>query len=323
MHNQSFIIRKHKNNLFLITFALSFYFCSGQAALADTHEITNCTAANVQSAVNTAVAGDSVYLNCSGTNTWSSSVSITKGIEIYGRTCITNSNGLPTSCPTVINSNGTMLFSATLGSSDSLRMHDLSFTGSGPGTGDWDSLIIISGNSSDESKSGEVWNSLRMDHLMFTNIGWQGILLGPWYTIHSHPKALFDHINFYSNGTARAFRFEMSNSTWQAPDNYGTEANTIYIEDSSFVWAAASTVNASVTDTEHGTRFVVRAVRSGCMIPEAPKLQEATGYWKFTTTQSHALQAIVTAWSALLCAGADISFITIPYPAFPVCPPMF
>jgi hypothetical protein len=211
---------------------------------ATTYTVTNCTSTNVQSAVNTAVRGDSIYLNCSSSPvTWSSAVVVkNKGLTIYG-------NG-PTA--TVINASDTTLFAITLSNLDDFRIHDLGFTGTGgsyPG-GLESQYILLNGNT-----GGTIWKSFRADHLRFTDINTHAFTIDPWWQIPYHPKALFDHITLSSSRWSRLLKIAGNNLTWREPDQYGTDY-AIFIEDSTFTWT--NNANGDVTDTEHGVRLVVR-----------------------------------------------------------------
>lgn len=210
-------------------------------------DTTSCTAFAVQTAVNAAAAGDSVYLNCAR-GTWTSYVTVTRGITIYG-------NGQTS---TVLAGSSSCLFSVTLGTGADFRIHDIGFTGTGGGCGGLETqLIRLSGTGMGSSwgQSGTIWNTLRADHLTFTNTNQHAITIDPWWNIPSSPKALFDHITFSSNQWSRLLKIAGSNLTWQAADNYGTD-DAVFVEDSTFTWTGGA--NGDVMDTEHGTRMVVR-----------------------------------------------------------------
>jgi hypothetical protein len=168
-------------------------------------------------------------------------VTVTKGITIYG-------NGQDA---TVINANSTLLFSVTLTSADDFRIHDLGFTGTGGSDGLENSVLIRLGG----VEGRTIWNSLRADHLKFTNIAVHAFTIGSWWDIPYHPKALFDNITFTSNRSSRLIKIAGNNSTWRETDQYGTDY-AIFIEDSTFTWTGGA--NGDVMDTEHGARLVVR-----------------------------------------------------------------
>jgi hypothetical protein len=213
-------------------------------ALADTHEVTTCSVANVQAAVNAATAGDTVFLNCAG-GTWTSTVQITKGITIRG-------NGENS---TTITANNATLFNIALSSGSDFRITDLGFMGSVGGS--LGALIVLRGGGNYlNSPSSTIWNSLRADHLKFSNTGaGHAFVIDPWYEIPSHPKALFDHITLTSNNGTNFIKIAGNNITWRSADLYGTDW-AIYIEDSTFTWG--NTTHGYITDTEHGARVVVR-----------------------------------------------------------------
>lgn len=228
-----------KLKIFLLAIIFGGIFGLVENSQATIINVTNCSQANVQSAVDAAVAGDTVYLNCTSA-TWSSYVSVTKGITIKG-------NG---SDATTLTANNTTLFSVSLTSGANFRITDLGFAGTvGGGGGLEEQLIRLSG---DEST---IWNSLRADHLKFTNINGHAFTIDPWWLIPSHPKALFDHITLLSNQWSRLLKIAGNNSTWQSADQYGTDW-AIFIEDSTFTWTGGA--NGDLTDTEHGVRLVVR-----------------------------------------------------------------
>ncbi len=223
-------------------------FCFIKISQAATHEVTNCTVANVQDAVEEAIAGeDSVYLNCASA-TWDTYVTITKGITIYG-------NG-PTS--TTITANNSALFNITLVNTDNFRMHDIGFTGTGGGLGLDTTLIRLRGTGDIGISAGTIWNSLRMDHLKFTNVSYGTFCftIDIWNTIPYHPKALFDNITYTNTGPGAFIKIAGNNFTWTEADQYGTDY-AIFIEDSTFYWSTPAFYNY-LTDTEHGVRMVVR-----------------------------------------------------------------
>lgn len=240
---------KIKSNLKIILFAVLSFGILGTAkdSQAATKTVTSCTVANVQAAVDASVAGDTVYLNCSSA-AWSAPVIVTKGITIMG-------NG-PSA--TTLTANNSCLFSVTLGSGADFRIHDLGIAGSGGSCGGLETQFIRlsgTGYSPQWGTSGTIWNSLRADHLKFTNTNEHAFTIDPWWNIPSSPKALFDHITFTSNQWSRLLKIAGSNLSWKDPDNYGT-SNAVFIEDSTFNWTGGAT--GELLDTEHGTRLVVR-----------------------------------------------------------------
>lgn len=204
-----------------------------------TYTVTSCTQSNIQAAHDSASAGDKIYLNCSS-GSFSSPVTVTKGIEIYG-------NGQDA---TTLTANSSCLFSITLASGD-FRIHDLGIAGSGGGCGGLETQIVrASGNGS------TMWNSFRADHLKITNTNLHAFTFDPWWNISSSPKALFDHITYSSNSQgSRLIKIAGNNSAWRSSDQYGTDWG-VYIEDSSFNWTGGA--NGDLTDTEHAARLIVR-----------------------------------------------------------------
>jgi len=200
---------------------------------ASTIEVNTCTQANVQGAINTAISGDTVWLNCAG-GTWSSHVNITKSLTIKG-------NGEDS---TTITASSSQLFDIDLNDGDSLNMYDLGITGS---TGGYAFTI-----------NGE-WDALLIHDVKFTNITSRAFNIGygDWVNINEKsPHGVFWNITYTNTNAVPFMWISAKDENWEDDDNFGT-ADAIYIEDSTFTWSSFA-INAFVTDTEHGGRIVVR-----------------------------------------------------------------
>ena len=194
---------------------------------------------SLSSCVSQAKSRDTINVSA-GTATYSSTLLVTKGISIIGAG--------PTS--TIINGNNTTVIVINMTGSENVRISNIGFTGSGGDTQLAITMINLRGT----------LDTIRLDHLNFTDIQQHAVYIGLWDAIPQHPRVLFDHITYKSSlvtGFQRFLKLLGNNNTWKFDDQYGSDW-FVFIEDSSFTWTGVADSNSGVTDTEHGGRLVVR-----------------------------------------------------------------
>jgi hypothetical protein len=223
--------------IFLVIFFLGF-FGSAKSAEAATINASSCQQPAVQTAVNSASSGDTVYVPA-GNCTWNDPVTIGKGITLQGAG--------PAS--TVITGNSSNIFIIN-GDGGNFRLTALGITGTV-----WSSALRIEYN----------FNTCRIDHVNMTNLSYKAVTIGgdsTWYaaypprTIYNKQKILFDNINFSSNSGQQFLIIYSRWQNWIEDDDYGTD-NFIYIEDSSFSETGGGGWLSNI-DAEGGARYVFR-----------------------------------------------------------------
>jgi len=223
--------------------AISFLCCIATNSWADTYSAASCSQSDVQAAINASSEGDTVSVS-SGNCTWSSPVSVMKGITLQGAG--------PTS--TVITISGSNAF--TIGTANAyftnVRLTGFGLTGSSSSAAD----ISIEGN----------FTSLRVDHLRINTGSSKGVWVNfvtsfnqRWSgAAYEKTKMLFDHIEFInSSGLEFILIYGRGFPSWQEDDGWGTD-NFIFIEDSTFTWTGGSFGIVTDTDIGNGARFVFR-----------------------------------------------------------------
>lgn len=211
--------------------------CIGFAANSATITAASCSQSNVQSAINSAAVGDTVKVPA-GSCTWSSSVSINKGITLLGagatQTLITSGLG------------GSSLILMSLSSDVPVRVSGFFFDNVSYNSGGKASIYFGWNMNSSYSVS-----SLRIDHNKF-NKGTKCV-----FTNGSHIYGVIDHNEFVNcDGAVEA---DGDTKTWNDPIAAGT-SKALFIEDNTF------TVNNSAVgwgEQEqimhgHGNRTVIR-----------------------------------------------------------------
>lgn len=194
---------------------------------------------SLNSCVTQARAGDTIQV-AGGTADYSQGITISKSLSIIGAG--------PTS--TVINARSATVFTVNMPGAGNVRLSNMGFRGVGGDTQLETTVINLRG----------ILDTVRLDHLNFTDIPEHAVYVGLWDQLPQHPKILFDHINYRSSltsGWQRFLKLLGNNNTWQLDDGYGSDF-FVFIEDSTFTWTGQADVNSGVTDTEHGARLVVR-----------------------------------------------------------------
>lgn len=229
-----FIKMKSKMIIFLIL--LFAFFGSARIPLAATIQAASCSQADVQAAINAASGGDMVSIPA-GNCTWTSGVTITKGLTVQGAS----------EASTIISSSGTLPFTIDL-SSGFARISQMTLIGNAP----WGYIQVDGSNA-----------SFRLDHLTFNDIpGERGIKIGGrsmngyGQPPGSSPlKGLLDHITLTDDSSKIFIALYGYSSSWNLPDDYGSD-NAIYIEDSNFTRTGGAV--GDILDGECGARFVIR-----------------------------------------------------------------
>ena len=221
-------------------------------ANATTHTATSCSQAAFATAISGLVDGDTLAGPAGGGSaTWASPITSTVTLAII------NGNGC------VITSAGSDLFDLTWTNSAFIpRITNFTFDGYGGGA-----FMSIGGNIP----------AFRVDHIVINAVPHAGNPYFIWFghqsftSYYKQLAGLIDHITYdcvqqSTNGpgttTCDAFLFYGVDWSWLNPHTMGT-ASAIYIEDSSFSCSACVTYGlgynfGTVTDAQHGAKFVVR-----------------------------------------------------------------
>jgi pectate lyase len=215
---------------------------------------SNGTVANVQALHNHASDGDIITLPA-GTFTWTTRVSIKKGITLQGETTIT---GAGTSKPIVADNTiirddtprtGAIVF-ASIGSFRSFRLTGITFApGSIATDGTTDAMHLVSDSSS----------TIRIDHCHFGQlhqikiIGTLGDIRG--VADHNYIEVIANHFPFnFRNDTYGGKSF--GDGAWADYPWYGTD-KFFFAEDNTIVRVNATAVN-TLADASLGARYVLR-----------------------------------------------------------------
>ncbi len=200
---------------------------------------TSVDYASVADCVARASAGDTIRIR-PGSATWSETLLLDRPLTLLGA---------GPSATQIVGADTTVIV-VELAAGGPLRIAGIGFSGSGGDTQLETTMINLHGT----------LDQVRIDHVSFTDIRWHAVTIGLWDVIPVTPRVLFDHIDYRSSLTTDFSRFLKllgQNDAWKSPDDYGTEA-FVFIEDSTFLWTGDAGVNSGVTDTEHGSRLVVR-----------------------------------------------------------------
>jgi hypothetical protein len=220
------------------------------------------SAASVQALHNAARDGDTITIP-TGTFTWSTGITITKGITLRGQTTIT---GAGTASPTandltIIKDNlpvGSSAITARMRSAtQSFRLTGITFTyGSRTTFGSTDGFIHLI------CRAAQPNQSMRIDHCHFASL-YQGKMI--W--ISGWVYGVADHNVIQCR--PRSFSFNINHPTWGGPSQtngngswadypwYGTE-KFWFIEDNTIIGTATGGRISGTIDTQHGGRWVAR-----------------------------------------------------------------
>jgi hypothetical protein len=231
---------------------------------------TDGSPTDVQAKVNAAVDGDTVILPA-GTFTWTSGVSVSKGITIRGQTTVSGGYSTWSKQPsgfapqvsdqTVLVDNisgGNRFFNCTALPGQNLRITGLTFKG---GTGTGPNGPISVGGSTNPSTSGS--KSVRFDHLHMTG----QLHRGSGIEIYSGIRGVTDHVvaDQADKSNPQNFQNKIKNGSfpngdieWSQPAGYGTD-DFWFVED---CWLNNDTgASFSATqgfDGHRGAKFVIR-----------------------------------------------------------------
>ncbi len=206
---------------------------------ASTISPATCSNSDIQTAINQAQAGDTVSVP-SGSCTWTSGISITKGLTLQGAgissTIITdglNSSGCPGSCPYMITYQP-----SNPGGNETLRITGFRFNLSGV-----QGIYLYNQNDS------TFITNIRVDHINFSG---SGCISGsiPCIRIRGNVGGVVDN-NIFTGSTA--FQFTGGDTgTWSNISPTFGDAGPLYIEDNTF------TMTNTPIDASRGTRWVAR-----------------------------------------------------------------
>ena len=186
--------------IFLASCGVGLGACTGSSP----NWSSSLDASSVQTCIANASPGDIITL-ASGTATWTSGVTINKGVTVVGAG--------PTS--TVITTSGTTLFNIVGNGSGNYRVSNIGFTGSG-----YSQDIAINGS----------WTTMRIDHINSNTSTTKGIWIGHsmvgQIVYHGasipHQKVLIDHYNYSGTGQA-FFIWGRGYKAWIEDDGLGTD----------------------------------------------------------------------------------------------------
>lgn len=264
-----------QNKALLITVLLSLFngLISASARIAvgpGGTTYTDCSAATINTAISSAVDGDTVLLTCAGTVTWTSTVSIpsTKGItlQVQGGTNTPNTSA---NFPLVVTAaSGVQALSVSIGPNNSLtRVSGFRF---GPNSGSPDPFMSFSGHGTGKNGLG----SFRLDNNYFDTIS--GVEIIEIYSNNGTMYGLIDNNTFHNDWRASdpsygPYNIQLwrdwhpSNSScwgcdgWTNNDfSYGS-ANFTFIEDNLFEQTATAPAHMRhYISAELGDRYVSR-----------------------------------------------------------------
>jgi hypothetical protein len=214
---------------------------------------SNGSQADVQAKVNLAVDGDTVTIPA-GSFTWTSHVTVTKGITIQGQTTVNSDTGACNDQTILLDNfpdnypGGHGFFHCTVNTGQSLRITGLTFSAApGNNVTQYNGALRVSGNST----------TVRLDHLHFTNLNQNNALAiyGTIYGVADH--IVEDNIpsqkcqsRIYNGGT-------YGDPAFNQPAGYGGP-NFFFIEDWYINNTAGPNTASGGFDALNGGKYVVR-----------------------------------------------------------------
>lgn len=246
-----------------------------------TRYATDCTVAAINTQMSASIDGDVVEVP-RGACTWSTQLSITKGISVVGAGCTLDMNNRPTGCQTVITDNiadGTPLVYMAPVTGYTTRIGFMQFNPAGFSN----STGLIKGEGCNDSRR------IRIDHIFYNDIRREAMLLDTAFGVVDHVNqsvtpsraSVINRIygNFY--GACSPMVSDYGDASMAAADNYGTSAFTFF-EDSA---VTPTTGRVAATDSQYGGRYVWRHnVNNGNSTVEAHG-REAQRYRSFRATE--------------------------------------
>jgi hypothetical protein len=229
--------------------ALGLNLLSSSPGQAATITAASCSGANVLTAINAAVDGDTVVIpSCPGGVSWTTTITVTKGITIQGAGIGTTvllddvSKGTSSACG---GSNPMIMFTAA--SPKKWRLTALTIRGSIPDSFQCNAgHVIVTGTS-------KAW---RIDHVRLENQQTSGIrVYGDTWGLIDHSQFQGSHQNGVIVGHGSWGGGSFGDGSWAEQLYLGTE-KAIYIEDCTFT--DDSPIGAGAFDAFDGARVVFR-----------------------------------------------------------------
>jgi hypothetical protein len=234
-----------------ILFGLLLCALFSATAHAATYTAASCNTSAVQTAINSAVAGDRVMIPACAQTNWSSTLTITKGITLQGAGQGVTILGDNVSKGGSTCTGGGPLVAWSINAPNSFRMTGLTIVGVATDPGVCQrGHISVSGST----------HSMRIDHITINPVQTVGIYIdGDVWGLIDH----LIHVGGFENGVRVEHRDWNGTSndiwgdqSWAQAINYGS-GQGIYIEDSSFTSTDPNYI-AGVTDCFSGGRLVFR-----------------------------------------------------------------
>ena len=213
-------------------------------ALAATRTASTCNVNDVQTAMTSAAAGDTVVIPA-GTCTWTTAVSWTApaNVTVMGAgTSAVGGGDVTVIIDNITRGNDVAALGITTNASGTFRLTGITFQGSGNSTTFTDNgTLRISGAS----------QNIRLDHIHIRNIRRQGVsIYGNLYGVVDH--ALFDMVSGTLDNAIRPYGVfaTWGDPEWASATTFGSN-QFIFVEDSTFNYGI-------VNDCVSGGRYVLR-----------------------------------------------------------------
>jgi hypothetical protein len=235
--------------------AVLLFAASGAAQAAATINAASPSRADVVTAINSAVDGDTVIIPAGTGTDWTTKLTVTKGITIIGQTTTNSDNGT-TSDQTIIVDNldrgapgGQPFFDCTTNTGQSLRISGITFTGvGGSSTTMFNGAITFKGTS----------DQVRIDHCHFTG----GLAHLNFIAVYSTIYGVADHIVIDQLGSqlgqSRAFNGTgYGDLEFSQPAGWGTN-KFFFMEDCYINNTNGANSGSGGWDSSEGGKYVVR-----------------------------------------------------------------
>jgi hypothetical protein len=246
--------RARLNYAALNSFLTVLFFAASGATQAATIYPADPSYASVQTAVNSALDGDTVVIPA-GTATWSSTLTITNGITLQGQTTTDVVNKTANDQTIILVGTGGTgnqpLINLNTVNGKSYRLSGITFRTGRTGNVNFNGMLQLNGNST----------AVRVDHCDFDRIQYENELIAP-----SGPLGVIDHNLFYYT-TNPAFALHFYNPKWNGdPGSWGDQswAEPAYFGSSKFIFVEDNCFNntsgvfRAAHDAFDGARFVFR-----------------------------------------------------------------
>ena len=231
--------------LFILLIALSviFFIKNGDTA---TINANSCSQTAVQAAINSASAGDTVTIPA-GTCTWTSQVTITKGITLKGAGI--DQTTIVANVATRAGDSGKLALVVNVSGATPWHISDLTITDTGTYY-DYDGVFQIAGTCAG-------W---RLNNVKFVNTNARCMVIAGNSTSAPYTTyGVMDHCQFINSGgqaiLIRPYSSTAANALWLQPTNLGA-ADAVFIEDCIFSNTAGE--GHTAFDSEWGAKVVFR-----------------------------------------------------------------